>query len=243
MSKALLGPTIDLHTGGVDLLFPHHENEIAQSQCCNGTTFSHHWYHSEHLLVDGRKMSKSLGNLYTLDDLKAKGFSPMALRYALLAGHPRKQLNFTLDSLHAAEKALAGLRAFREHLVKRGLDPATPPSPRFDTVLNALREDLNTPAALGALFGLINSYEHQPAHKGDLAAFDRALFALGFKLEAKPADTTEAPAEVTTLAEKRWSAKQAKDFATADALRKEIAAAGWTMLDRKDGYALEPARK
>jgi cysteinyl-tRNA synthetase len=186
-------------------------------------------------------MSKSLGNLYTLDDLKAKGFSPMALRYALLAGHPRKQLNFTLDSLHAAEKALAGLRAFREHLVRRGLDPASTPSSRFDTVLNALREDLNTPAALGALFGLINSYEHQPAHKGDLAAFDRALFALGFKLEAKPADTTETPAEVAALAEKRWAAKQSKDFATADALRKEIAAAGWTMLDRKDGYELKKA--
>jgi len=88
MSKKHLGNTIDLHSGGVDLLFPHHENEIAQSQCCNGTTFSRHWYHSEFLLVDGKKMSKSLGNLYTLDDLKAKGFSPMAIRYALLSGHP-----------------------------------------------------------------------------------------------------------------------------------------------------------
>src|SRR5947207_1173319 len=89
MSKKHLGETIDLHTGGVDLLFPHHENEIAQSQCCNGKLFAHHWYHSEHLLVDGKKMSKSLGNLYTLDELTAKGFSPMAVRVALLAGHPR----------------------------------------------------------------------------------------------------------------------------------------------------------
>lgn len=98
MSKKHLGDTIDLHTGGEDLLFPHHENEIAQSECCNGTLFAHHWYHSKHLLVDGAKMSKSLGNLYTLDDLVAKGFSPMALRYALLSGSPRMQLNFTLDS-------------------------------------------------------------------------------------------------------------------------------------------------
>jgi cysteinyl-tRNA synthetase len=241
MSKALLGPTIDLHTGGVDLLFPHHENEIAQSQCCNGTTFAHHWYHSEHLLVDGKKMSKSLGNLYTLDDLKAKGFSPMALRYALLAGHPRKQLNFTLDTLHAAEKALAGLLAFRNQLGKRGLDANAAPSARFDTVLGALGEDLNTPAALGALFGLINSYDRQPAHRGDLAAFDRAMFAFGFKLEAPPANATTVPAEVAALAEKRWAAKQARDFATADTLRKEIAAAGWSMLDRKDGYDLKPA--
>lgn len=242
MSKALLGPTIDLHTGGVDLLFPHHENEIAQSQCCNGVTFSHHWYHSEHLLVDGKKMSKSLGNLYTLDDLKAKGFSPMALRYALLAGHPRKQLNFTLDTLHAGEKALAGLLAFREQLVKRGFTDAAPPSARFDTVLSALRDDLNTPAALGAFFGLINSYDHQPAHMGDLAAFDRVLFALGFKLTAKEAGAA-APAEIIALADKRWAAKQAKDWAAADALRKEIAAGGWSMLDRKDGYSLESAKK
>jgi len=242
MSKALLGPTIDLHTGGIDLLFPHHENEIAQSQCCNGTTFAHHWYHSEHLLVDGKKMSKSLGNLYTLDDLKAKGFSPMALRYALLAGHPRKQLNFTLDTLHAGEKALGGLLGFREQLVKRGFTPETAPSARFDTVLTALRDDLNTPAALGALFGLINSYEHQPAQNGDLAALNRVLFALGFKLATKEAGPS-APAEITALAEKRWAAKQAKDWTAADALRKEIAAAGWTMLDRKDGYELEMARK
>ncbi|RFC49660.1 MAG: cysteinyl-tRNA synthetase, partial [Verrucomicrobia bacterium] len=102
MIKKHLGETIDLHTGGVDLLFPHHENEIAQSQCCNGTTFARHWYHSEHLLVDGTTMSKSKGNYYTLGDLVAKGYSPVALRYALLMGHPRKQLNFTLDSLHAA---------------------------------------------------------------------------------------------------------------------------------------------
>src|SRR5690606_34876159 len=127
MSKKHLGDTIDLHTGGVDLLFPHHENEIAQSQCCNGTTFAHHWYHSEHLLVDGKKMSKSLGNLYTLDQLKEMGHSPAALRYALLAGHPRKQLNFTLDSLHAAEKALAQLRAFRAALQPDGTnDPFAP---------------------------------------------------------------------------------------------------------------------
>src|ERR1051325_5705406 len=130
MSKKHLGETIDLHTGGVDLLFPHHENEIAQSECCNGREFSHHWYHSEHLLVDGKKMSKSLGNLYTLDDLKAKGFSSMALRYALLSGHPRKQLNFMLESLHAAESALATLHAFRATLPDAGVTSHT-----FDPVI------------------------------------------------------------------------------------------------------------
>ncbi len=233
MSKKHLGDTIDLHTGGVDLLFPHHENEIAQSQCCNGTTFAHHWYHSEHLLVDGKKMSKSLGNLYTLDQLKEMGHSPAALRYALLAGHPRKQLNFTLDSLHAAEKALTTLRNFRAQLGPQTGDPAV-----FTPVFAALGDDLNTPGALGALFSIVN--------KGtpgvDAATFDRAIFAFGIDLTAPEKPTVEIPAEVAALAEKRWAAKQAKDWPAADALRAEITAAGWTMKDRKDGYDLDPAK-
>ena len=233
MSKALLGPTIDLHTGGVDLLFPHHENEIAQSQCCNGTTFARHWYHSEHLLVDGKKMSKSLGNLYTLDDLKAKGFTPAALRYALLCGHPRKQLNFTLDSLHAAESALKTLRAFKAQLTPAGTaDP-------FGPVFASLQDDLNTPGAFGALFTIIN----RGATDSSPAAFERVLFALGLDLTEPVVAKTEIPAEITALAEKRWAAKQAKDFADADALRKELTAAGWSMLDRKDGFTLEPVKK
>lgn len=233
MSKALLGPTIDLHTGGVDLLFPHHENEIAQSQCCNGTTFAHHWYHSEHLLVDGKKMSKSLGNLYTLDDLKAKGFTPAALRYALLAGHPRKQLNFTLDSLHAAESALKHLRAFRAQLTPAGTeDPFAP-------IFTALNDDLNTAGAFGSLFTIVN----KGAANISAAAFDRVLFALGLDLTETIAPKAEIPADIAALAEKRWAAKQSKDFAAADALRKDLTAAGWTMLDRKDGYSLEPVKK
>lgn len=234
MSKKHLGDTIDLHTGGVDLLFPHHENEIAQSECCNGNQFANHWYHSEHLLVDGKKMSKSLGNLYTLDDLIAKGHSPMALRYALLAGHPKKQLNFTLDSLHAAEKALSTLRAYRATLPAAGVTHDV-----FGPVLTALQDDLNTPAALGALFSIVNKKEIQ----ADAASFDRVLFALGLKLDAPVAPKAEAPAEIKALADKRWAAKAAKDFAAADALRKELTAAGWSMLDRKDGYSLEPLKK
>jgi cysteinyl-tRNA synthetase len=231
MSKKLLGETIDLHTGGVDLLFPHHENEIAQSECCNGTTFAHHWYHSEHLLVNGTTMSKSKGNYYTLRDLTAKGYSAMAVRYALLSGHPRKQLNFTLDSLHAAEKALGTLRTFRTSLVA-----ATGDEQLFEPVWSALHDDLNTPAALGALFTVANR-----GHAGvDAAAFDRVMFALGFDLTASAPAKPEAPAEVTALAERRWAAKQQKDWTAADALRAEIGAAGWQMLDRKDGYSLEP---
>ena len=235
MSKKHLGDTIDLHTGGVDLLFPHHENEIAQSECCNGSQFSRHWYHSEHLLVDGKKMSKSLGNLYTLDDLKAKGFSPMALRYALLMGHPRKQLNFTLESLHAAEKALGTLRTYRAAMTAVDGKVSI-----LEPVLAALSDDLNTPGAFGAIFTTVNQ---TPPTQMNPAAFDRALFALGLDLTASAATKVEIPPAVAALAEKRWSAKLAKDFAAADALRKELAAAGWSMLDRKDGYSLEPAKK
>lgn len=234
MSKKHLGDTIDLHTGGEDLLFPHHENEIAQSECCNGVPFAHHWYHSKHLLVDGAKMSKSLGNLYTLDDLIAKGFSPMALRYALLAGHPRKQLNFTLDGLHAAESALKTLREFRASL------PATGAAHNaFGHALAELQNDLNTPGALGAIFTVINRKSGEVDHE----SFDRVMLALGFNLKAAEAPKAEVPAAITALAEKRWAAKQARDWAGADALRQELTAAGWAMLDGKDGYKLEPVKK
>ena len=234
MIKKHLGETIDLHTGGVDLLFPHHENEIAQSQCCNGTTFANHWYHSEHLLVDGTTMSKSKGNYYTLSDLTDKGYSATAVRYTLLSGHPRKQLNFTLDSLHAAESALKHLRAFHTALAPAGGDEAV-----FAPVFAALHDDLNLPGALGALFTIVN----QGPAGISRAAFERALFVLGLKLDAPAAPKADIPPAIADLAAKRWAAKQAKDFATADALRKDLTAAGWSMLDRKDGYSLEPAKK
>lgn len=234
MSKKHLGDTIDLHTGGVDLLFPHHENEIAQSQCCNGTTFARHWYHSEHLLVDGTTMSKSKGNYYTLSDLTDKGYSAAAVRYALLAGHPRKQLNFTLDSLHAAEKALGTLRNYRSSMPASGGKAET-----FAPLFAALDDDLNTPGALGALFTIVN----RGTDGVDIPTFDRAMFALGIDLTAPVTPKAEAPAKVTALAEKRWAAKQSKDWAAADALRAEITAAGWSMLDRKDGYSLESLKK
>ena len=244
MIKKHLGETIDLHTGGVDLLFPHHENEIAQSECCNGQQFSRHWFHNEHLLVEGKKMSKSLGNLYTLDDLTAKGFSSMALRYALLMGHPRKQLNFSLDSLHAAESAVSTLHSYFSNLVQRHeANRGAAPSGKFDDVLNALKNDLNFPAAFGVLFSAINALRVENTTPGDLAAFIRATWALGILLKAEFREVHIVPDEISVLAEKRWAAKQAKDFAAADALRKELTAAGWSMLDRKDGYSLEPLKK
>jgi cysteinyl-tRNA synthetase len=248
MSRKHLGETIDLHAGGVDLLFPHHENEIAQSEGCTGQLFSHHWYHNEFLLVDGKKMSKSLGNLYTLADLIAKGFSPMAVRYALLAGHPRKQLNFTLDSLHAAESALKTLRLFRANLAKVSGN-AFPVlfSNSFDGVRQKLDDDLNLPGALGELFRQVaNPISELPAALAatELKAFDDIIGALGLSLEGPTAPAADIPAEISALAEKRWAAKKIKDFATADALRKELAAAGWNLKDAKDGtYTLEPVKR
>ncbi|HVN42575.1 MAG TPA: cysteine--tRNA ligase [Steroidobacteraceae bacterium] len=241
MSKKYLGETLDLHAGGEDLLFPHHENEIAQSEGCTGHTFSRHWYHTKHLLVDGTTMSKSKGNYYTVGDLLEKGYSPMAIRYALLAGHPRKQLNFTLDSLHAAESALKSLKQARDALAVFAPNrPATGPSAHFDSALTALRDDMNLPAALGALFSSCQTYKKDEGTRADLLALDSVLSILGFNLESSGAT---APLAAQKLAEKRWAARLAKDFKTADALRKELAAAGWSMLDGKDGYKLEPLKK
>jgi cysteinyl-tRNA synthetase len=235
MSKKHLGNTIDLHTGGVDLLFPHHENEIAQSECCNGTTFARHWYHSEHLLVDGKKMSKSDGTFYTVDDILAKGYSPMTLRYALLAGHPRKQLNFTLDSLHAAEKALSTLRAFRAKMNNPNGSVSI-----YASIVGLLHDDLNTPGAFGNLFTAINNSRPDEV---STVLFDMTMFALGLDLSESSKDDVAIPENITALAEQRWAAKQARDFTAADKLRAELTTAGWSMLDRKDGYSLEPLKK
>ena len=247
MSRKHLGDTIDLHSGGEDLLFPHHENEIAQSEGCNGHLFSHHWFHCKFLLVDDRKMSKSLGNLYTLDDLTAKGFSPMAVRYALLSGHPRKQLNFTLDSLHAAKQALGNIEWFRNGMdaICEGITSA--PSDLFDGVLTALRNDSNLPEALGELHSafMIARGGSLPRAEAEahLASLERVLSILGLQLPPRLPWKGAIPTGISALAEKRWAARQAKDFKTADALRKELAAAGWSMLDGKDGYKLEPLKK
>ena len=250
MSRKYLGDTLDLHAGGEDLEFPHHENEIAQSEGCTGHTFSRHWYHTKHLLVDGTTMSKSKGNYYTVGDLLEKGYSPMAIRYALLAGHPRKQLDFTLKSLHDSTSAIQNLRALKAMLHEVGAKYVSgTKSLRFDPVIEALSDDLNIPAALGALFTVRNKIIHGEGGQvtsADAAAFDRATEALGLKLdpiESYPQNPPLIPTEVDALAGKRWAARQAKDFKTADALRKELAAAGWSMLDGKDGYKLEPLKK
>ena len=157
MSMKYLGDSFDLHSGGVDLIFPHHENEIAQSESVTGKTFARHWFHIAHLMVEGQKMSKSLGNLYTLEDLEEKGYKPEEIRYLLLSGNYRQPLNFTFDSLGAARKALSKLTDFSR---KFQIDQSPGKSlgtdfGDFHSVQEALLKDLNTPEALGRLFKII----------------------------------------------------------------------------------------
>ena len=170
---------------------------------------------------------------------------PMALRYALLSGHPRKQLNFTLDSLHAAESALKALARFSEGVAAGAKALEEGASTVFDGVFRALGDDLNTPAALGALFTAVNATDPRGATLADKAAFNRVIYALGLDLSTTSANASKpsVPEAVEHLAKLRWEAKKSKDFAAADRLRAEIAASGYSMLDGKDGYKLEALRK
>lgn len=243
MIKEYLGNNFDLHSGGVDLVFPHHENEIAQSRCSCGGDFAAHWFHITHLMVDGGKMSKSLGNLYTIDDLAAKGHTAMEVRYVLISGHYRKQLNFTLESLHAAREALQKLAKGRDAL--ESTSSATPAESLaledslFAPAWEALNEDLNTPAALGHLFSGLKSAQKLEGGSAaaNLAAFDTILNALGLELPAEE-ESSDIPADIKELADQRWQAKQNKDWDASDQLRDELASMGWTIKDNPDGYEL-----
>lgn len=195
MCKQHLGDTFDLHAGGIDLCFPHHENEIAQSEGANEKPLAHHWFHTAHLQVDGQKMSKSLGNLFTLKDIQQKGYPPPSLRYVLISGHYRQPLNFTFESLQAAQSALKKIEKSAVHLLQLAdLPPSssqmssTPPpalplhtfeaiSPppftknwgRFKKAWDSLCHDLNTPAALGNLFTALHKLESSPPPSKDAA--------------------------------------------------------------------------
>ena len=248
MIKEYLGEDFDLHSGGVDLVFPHHENEIAQSRCSCGGNFAAHWFHITHLMVDGGKMSKSLGNLYTIDDLAQKGHSAMEVRYVLLSGHYRKQLNFTLESLHAAREALQKLARGRTQLESAAAGTShsqftiqNSQFELFEPAWQAPNNDLNTPAALGHLFSALKHAQQLKDNEAarNLAAFDALLNALGLELPAEEA-SGDIPAEIKDLAERRWQAKQDKDWAASDQLRDEIATLGWTVKDNPDGYELTP---
>ena len=243
MIAEYLGDTFDMHSGGVDLVFPHHENEIAQSQCACGGKFAAHWFHITHLLVDGGKMSKSLGNMYTLSDLEAKGFTAMEVRYVLISAHYRKQLNFTLESLSAAKEALNNLAKSAAKLASNMGGETALPSAEFGVfqpAWDALNDDLNTPGALGCVFtGLKEASKFTGKEAAAaLAGFNRILKALGITLPDISKEATEIPADIQALADTRWAARTNKDWATSDKLRDELSAKGWTMKDGKDSFEL-----
>jgi cysteinyl-tRNA synthetase len=251
MSMKYLGPSFDIHTGGVDNIFPHHEDEIAQSEAATGQTFVRYWMHCAHLMVDDRKMSKSLGNFHTLRSLLDRGYSGREVRYVLISGHYRQALNFTFDALQGARGALARLDEFQDRLggaagtAVAGAPPAWAirAAGRFDA---ALADDLNLAESLGALFDLVHD-GHRALNAGAvtpgeaaatvtlLARFDGVLGVL-----ARPA--AEADAEALDLLAQRQKARAARDWAEADRLRKALADKGWIIQDTPQGPKLKPAK-
>lgn len=246
MAMHYLGKTIDIHTGGEDNKFPHHEAEIAQSECASGKPFARLWLHVTHLLVDGEKMSKSKGNAYTLDDLAAKRFAPREVRYLLLATHYRHELNFTWAGLDSAKGALARLDDFADALLSftpkekgRADKDARSAGKAFD---QALDDDLGVPEALSALFdfvrqtnekisaGALTRAERQAAIDLLTAAGDALGFAFG-----RSASDEQIPESAKELIEKREEARKGKRFAEADRLRDEIRERGFVVEDTPEG--------
>lgn len=236
MSLEYLGDTLDIHTGGEDHIFPHHEAEIAQSEGTTGKPFSRFFMHERHILVDGQKMSKSKGNFYTLQDIVDKGFSPMDLRLLYLSAHYRSQMNFSWDSLSQARKNRETLANFRERLSdtpeRSGTDIA---STSRDGFLSAMQDDLNTPLALSVLLGFVNRINvaidsDEPFDTGSALTFlDEALSLFGMRFESKP--TVADSDEIRDLVARREQARKEKDFALADRLRDELAARGVQVRD------------
>ncbi len=250
MSHKYLGDTFDLHSGGVDLVFPHHENEIAQSRCACGGESARHWFHVTHLLVDGAKMSKSLGNMYTLDQLREMGYEPAALRYVLASAYYRRPLNFTLAGMKDATSALMKLARFDKALAKasgakeptyRELVKKRPEPGIFAPAWASLEDDLNTPEALGHVFSAMKSVKPAEMTTDEATAtwcsFRLIMEALGLQLP-DPDANIEVPADIAAIAGERWAARQAKDWGKADELRGKLATLGWEMKDGRDGYKL-----
>jgi cysteinyl-tRNA synthetase len=246
MSMKYLGETFDIHAGGIDLVFPHHENEIAQSEGATGKPFVRYWIHFEHLKVDGETMSKSKGNYYTFRDVAAKGYSPAAVRYFLLSVPYNKQINFTFDALAGAEKTVAGLLDFRARLSEARTEPGMNDQ-LHEATLRASQEfeegmddDLNTSVALAAIHNLTRDVNTALARKklrednkrellDLLKRFDTVLNIFG-SYNQEMLDS-----EIQNLIDERQEARRRRDFGRADEIRDELAARGIILEDTKDG--------
>ena len=247
-----LGDTFDIHTGGIDNLFPHHENEIAQTEGATGKTFVNLWMHCAHLRVNGEKMSKSLGNFFTLRDLVAKGYTGREIRYVLINGHYRQPLNVTFDALAAARSSLARIDECVDALTAlAGDQKGSDVPPTFAKCLSefteAVNDDLNVPEALAALFALVresNVALSQGALKPQEAAAILALFnkmdtVLGVVSFGRAPKEEGVPAEIQALVEARAAARAAKQWAESDRLRDELASKGWEVRDGKEGQKVK----
>jgi cysteinyl-tRNA synthetase len=244
MSVKYLGDHFDIHCGGVDNIFPHHENEIAQSCCATGAQFVNYWLHCAHLVVDGKKMSKSLGNFYTLRDLVDKGTDPMAIRWVLLSTHYRQPNNFAFDAVEAAGQALQRIRDFRRRLTEvegSGDDLSDLCTQCEEAFVKALDDDLNISGALGAVFEFVRAANRSLdaatvstiGAENALALLDRLDEVTG--LFGEGGEAKEAPEEILARVNQRQQARRDKDFALADEIRDKLAAEGWIIEDTPDG--------
>ncbi len=245
MSMKYLGESFDIHTGGMDNIFPHHEDEIAQSEAATGKPFARYWLHCAHLVVDGRKMSKSLGNFHTLRDLLARGYTGREIRYELMSAHYRQSLNFTFEALDAARAALARLDEFTSRLRDTaGEDASSTDLPawaadtqgRFEA---ALDDDLNISGALAAVFDMVHAGNKAIAEGGVTAAQAATVLALVGELDRvlaflQPPETAVEP-EVLKIVELRQEARRNRNWAEADRLREELAVRGWDVQDTPQG--------
>jgi len=251
MSMKYLGESFDIHTGGIDNMFPHHENEIAQSECATGKPFVKYWMHCGYLVVDGAKMSKSLGNFHTLRDLLERGYSGREIRYVLLAAHYRQPLNFTFGALDAARSALARLDDFMSRLAG---ESAAPGAAAGAVVADwaedgrrafkaAINDDLNMPEALGALFEMVHAgnkaMDAGRLSPGGAAAALQVLAEADRVLGVMEADEELPDDAVQELVEQRGRARAAKQWDEADRLRRELARRGWEVRDTAEGCKLK----
>jgi cysteinyl-tRNA synthetase len=247
MSMKYLGESFDIHTGGVDNIFPHHENEMAQSQSATGKELARFWLHCEYLIVDGRKMSKSLGNFFTLRDIRQRGYSGREVRYVLIASHYRQSLNFSLAALDAARSALARIDEFCTRLSELAGDDVISDVPEWartgrESFTVAMDDDLNAARALAALFGIVaagnRAMDGGGVSPGEAAAALAVLSdidrVLGFIVDSK----TEANDAAMKLVELRTRARSEKNWAEADRVRDELARLGWTVHDTDSGPRL-----